>query len=256
MDFMGALHLFHGIRTFLWSARTMRHIQDTSELPQNTPDCACGARKGLALSQQLLVAMEVVENRSWPWRPLEVLRRVFTNLHNPLHNTGMDLWIGGVMGSRLREQHLQIIGRSCSQSLQPLFHPTQGATQSVSEILLGPLRMFMGQAAESGPIGDPFDFHSELHLPFFPSMTPVKPHTQPLSFHIFACLLGHDEGKPGDEEGKQYTSRCAPRGLWKARLCETCIQRDRYDLMRLNRLLSRSPKLDSPLFPFSVTILL
>jgi hypothetical protein len=29
---------------------------------------------------------------------LEVLRRMFANLHNALHNTGMDLWIGGVMG--------------------------------------------------------------------------------------------------------------------------------------------------------------
>ena len=55
--------------------------------------------------------------------------------------------------SSVREQHLQIIWRSLSQSLQPLLDPTQRATHSLSEILLGPLGMFTGQAAQSGPIG-------------------------------------------------------------------------------------------------------
>src|SRR5215472_17946282 len=125
------LNLFQRIGTLLWAARTMRCIQDTSELPQDAPDGARGARKRETLCLQLMVTREVVENRSRPWRPLEVLRRVFANLHNPLDDTRMDLGIGGVMGPRVREQHLQIIWGSVSHSLEPLLDPAQGTTQGV-----------------------------------------------------------------------------------------------------------------------------
>jgi hypothetical protein len=40
----------------------------------------------------------------------------------------------------------------------------------------------------------------------------VKLLTQSLPFYIFACLLGHEEGKLGAEERKQYISRRATRG--------------------------------------------
>jgi hypothetical protein len=132
------LNLFQRIGTLLPAARTMRCIQDTSDLPQDAPDRACGARKREMLRLQLLVTREVVENCSRPWRPVEVLRRVFANLHNVLDDTRMDLWIRGVMGPRVREQHLQIIGGSYSQSLEPLLDPAQATAEGGGSILLGP----------------------------------------------------------------------------------------------------------------------
>ena len=125
---------------------------------------------------------QIVQNRSGPRCALEVLRRVFANLFNPVDDTRMDLGRGAVMGTRVRKQHLQIIGRSLSQSLQPLAFPNSKSDPSLSEILLGPLGMFTGQAAQSGPIGDPIDFHDELHLTFSLSMISVKPFKQPLPF--------------------------------------------------------------------------
>jgi hypothetical protein len=92
------LNLFHGVGTLLGSASTMRLIQDTTELSQDLPDRAGRTRKGLALRLQLLVTMEIIEDRFRPWRSVEVLRRVLANLHNVLDDTRMDLWIGGVMG--------------------------------------------------------------------------------------------------------------------------------------------------------------
>ena len=113
------------------------------------------------------------------------------------------------MGPRVRKQHLQIIWGSVSQSLQPLLDPTQCTTQSGSSILLGPLRMFTGQAAKGGPVCDPFDFHVEPHLRIFPqcdaceaSEATYHPFFLVLSIPITVCLLEHDEGKPGDEGGK------------------------------------------------------
>ena len=51
------------------------------------------------------------------------------------------------------------------------------------------------------------------------------------SRYFSTCLLVHEEGKPGDEDAKQYTSRCAIRGfvitdldiqvLWDASLGQT-----------------------------------
>src|SRR5215469_17028190 len=67
-----------------------------------------------------------------------MLRWMLANLHNALDDTGMDLWIRGMMGARVREQHLQVIQRSLPQSLQPLLDPTQRAAHSVSQILVGP----------------------------------------------------------------------------------------------------------------------
>jgi hypothetical protein len=61
--------------------------------------------------------MQVVENGSRTGRALEVLWRVFANVYNSLQNTRMDLRVGCVMGSRVREQDLQIVGRSFSQAL-------------------------------------------------------------------------------------------------------------------------------------------
>ena len=164
------LDLFHGLGTILRSVMATRRIQDTSELAQDAPDGACRAGKGQALRLQLLVAMQVIQNRPGTWCRLPVLRRVLANLFNPLDDTRMDLWIGGVMGTRAREQHLQIIWGSISQSLQPLFDPAQGAAHRLSQILLGPLGMFTGQTAQRGPIGDPIDFHSELSPRFLPSV--------------------------------------------------------------------------------------
>jgi len=74
-------------------------------------------------ARPLLISMQVVQNRSGTWCSLEVLRRVFAHLLNPLDETSRDLGIGAVMGTRVRKQHLQIIGRSLSQSLQPLAFP-------------------------------------------------------------------------------------------------------------------------------------
>ena len=117
------LDLFHGLGAMLWSMMATRWIQDTSELAQDAPAGAGGTRKGQALRLQLLISMQVVQNRSGTWCSLEVLRRVFANLLNPLDETSRDLGIGAVMGTRVRKQHLQIIGRSLSQSLQPLAFP-------------------------------------------------------------------------------------------------------------------------------------
>src|SRR6266700_1780293 len=103
------LDLFHGLGAMLWSMMATRWIQDTSELAQDAPAGAGGTRKGQALRLQLLISMQVVQNRSGTWCSLDV--------------TSRDLGRGAVMGTRVRKQHLQIIGRSLSQSLQPLaFH--------------------------------------------------------------------------------------------------------------------------------------
>src|SRR5262249_28730505 len=92
------LNLFHRLGAILWSMMAARWIQDTSLLTQDTPDGAGGARKRRTLRQQLLISMEVVQNRSGTWCSLEVLRRMLANLHNALDDTRMDLGIGGVMG--------------------------------------------------------------------------------------------------------------------------------------------------------------
>jgi hypothetical protein len=81
--------------------------------------------------------------------------------------------------------------------------------------------MFTGQAAKGGPIGDPFDFHSEPHLRIFPQYYACEAseaiyHLYFLEFSIAftVCLLGQDEGKLGDEDGKQYTFRFKVRLLF------------------------------------------
>jgi hypothetical protein len=65
--------------------------------------------------------MQVVKYRSGTRRELAVLRRLFTNLDDPLHDTKMDMGIGCVMSPRVREQHLQIIWGSVSQSAHATF---------------------------------------------------------------------------------------------------------------------------------------
>src|SRR5437879_3098123 len=45
------LDLFHGLGAILWSTMAARCIQDTSELSQDAPDGAGGARKGRALRE-------------------------------------------------------------------------------------------------------------------------------------------------------------------------------------------------------------
>jgi hypothetical protein len=115
------LNLFQRIRALLGSVMAMRCIQDASKLAQDAPDGSCGARKGHTLRLQLLVPMQVVKYRSGTRRELSVLRRLFTNLDNPLHDTKMDMGIGCVMSPRVREHHLQIIWGSVSQSAHATF---------------------------------------------------------------------------------------------------------------------------------------
>jgi hypothetical protein len=75
------------------------------------------------LRQQFLVSMKIAENRSRPWRSMKVLRRMFANLYNPLDDPRMDLWVGGMMSPRAREQDLEIIRGCFSQALEPFLDP-------------------------------------------------------------------------------------------------------------------------------------
>jgi hypothetical protein len=71
--------------------------------------------------------------------------------------------------------------------------------------------VFKGQAAKGGPVCDPFDFHSEPHLRIFPQCYACEAFGAMCctfflvrSGPLTVCLLGHDERKPGDEDGKHY----------------------------------------------------
>jgi hypothetical protein len=55
--------------------------------------------------------------------------------------------------------------------------------------------MFTDQAASGGPIGDPFDFHGELHLAFFPKSGACEASQASLLFFSLPAhlrLLGFD----------------------------------------------------------------
>jgi hypothetical protein len=87
------------------------------------------------------------------------------------------------MSPRVREQHLQIVWRSSSQSAHATGFPQlKGTTQSVSQLLLGPrktcsrakLRRVARSAIHSTSI-------VSLTCAFFLSVTPVKPLKQSIT---------------------------------------------------------------------------
>jgi len=74
------------------------------------------------------------------------------------------------------------------------------------------------------PIGDPIDFHDELHLAFSPKSGICEaPQATSSFFHsqsVFARLLGHDERKSGDDDAKPYTMCARLYGPRRAK-CKT-----------------------------------
>ncbi len=135
-------------------------------------------------ARPLLISMEVVQNSPGTWCSLEVLRRVFANLHNALDDTRMDLWRGGCDGHESAKaapaDHPEEPRASCSRHF---LTQRKRAAYRLSQILLGPweacsratLRRVARSAIQSTSI---VSFTSLFPL----SMTPVKLLKQPLPF--------------------------------------------------------------------------
>jgi hypothetical protein len=106
------------------------------------------------------VLLEVKEDGSWSWDTLEILRGVLTDRCDLLHEARVRCRWWRSPGARAGVQDGQILGRGLLQAFEPLVSPADRTTQAGGQLLLGPLRMLAGQAAQGCPLGDPLGFHS------------------------------------------------------------------------------------------------
>ncbi len=97
---------------------------------------------------QVRVTRQILHDRLWPWRSLEILWWSVTNSENTFFSHQVSLRIRGFASKGLAKQHACISWRSFAQAFDPLLHPTERATNPVRQFRLGPLWMFLHELLE------------------------------------------------------------------------------------------------------------
>jgi hypothetical protein len=97
---------------------------DPIMLPQNLPDGLCRARQANAFGQSFAMTWQVIEQRSRPWHPLEILRGLIAQVEDALHHLRGRRGRGRMTSARAAPQHLLIIGRRLFEALAPFLDPT------------------------------------------------------------------------------------------------------------------------------------
>jgi hypothetical protein len=78
-------------------------LNDTIVLPKNLPDGACGSGKCLCSMLKPRIARQIIQNGSWSWDSLKILRGSITNSQNPLFYLWISLWVWRFTPKRLAE---------------------------------------------------------------------------------------------------------------------------------------------------------
>jgi len=105
-------------------------LNDTTVLPKNLPDGACGSRKCLNSMLKLRITRQIVQNGSWPRSSLKILGGSITNSQNPLFHLGIGLRVRCFAPKRLAKQHFCIPNRDFTEPSLPFFNPTDGSTNT------------------------------------------------------------------------------------------------------------------------------
>ena len=80
------LPAFQRPRAFHRNMLAATAVSDTIMCGQNLPDGACRARQAQPLCQQVLLSVQVVQNRFWTWRALELVGRMVADLQNAVNH--------------------------------------------------------------------------------------------------------------------------------------------------------------------------
>src|SRR6266478_4818124 len=100
-----------------------RGVQDVAQLAQDFPHRSCRTRDGDGYRLQAGITVQVVEDGSRSWNPLQVLRRILTNLGNLLHDAQIRWRRRRPACAGVGVQDRSIISRGLSQAPEPLFDP-------------------------------------------------------------------------------------------------------------------------------------
>src|SRR5690242_19037117 len=71
-------------------------LSDPVIAPEDFPNGACGTRQGFSVLLKRRVPREIVQDRSWSWCPLEILRWGITNGEHTRFYYRICLWVGGL----------------------------------------------------------------------------------------------------------------------------------------------------------------
>jgi hypothetical protein len=154
---------------------------------EHLPDGARRAGQPQPLGQQVLLAVEVVENRLGAGRALQVFGWMVANFQNPVDD-GLIQWGWEVVtGRRTIPQDRFITGRSGAQALDPALDPIAWASDLVSVLLVRPVGMRQEQAAEMSTISNQVLFHASS----------LQTRGGVLTWSLHQGTSGGDLGKPG-----------------------------------------------------------
>ena len=120
-------------------------IEDISKLSQDFPDGARGAGGSQTSSGQIRIAMQIVENGTWPRGALQVLWWRGTDLDNALDHAQVGGWWRSMTSARARKEHLHIVGISIAKPMEPFFDKAGRAIEKGSQLALCPVRMMASQ---------------------------------------------------------------------------------------------------------------
>ena len=149
-----------------WVARLQRLMLtwdawlDVAVLAQEFPHGPTRARHRDTQRLQVGVTLQEIHERFGTRDPLQLLWRLFAHLAQPLDHRQIPAVIGGMMGARTRQEHLEIISRGLAQTDFPFLHPADGASHGLSILWVRPVGMLTHEAAQTGAIADPLGFHA------------------------------------------------------------------------------------------------
>src|SRR5947209_8785309 len=152
------LHFLQGFTWLLGPTCTLRGIEDVSKFAQDFPDSSGGTWRDDGIGSKLCVAMQIVEDGTWPRCALQVLRWTGTDLDDTLDQAPVGRRRWRMRRARTRKEHLQVIEISLPKAFEPFFDKADGTADSRSELWSRPLAMLEGQAAKRCTLGDPLSF--------------------------------------------------------------------------------------------------